>query len=199
METMSDLDFAVFALNRMCRPADLETKVSIHYTDELEEMENKEEITWIVSAQSTKQKELLLRHNNEIPIFVDGPNFCWVKSKMVEYYLMKTDPLEETKEKLKKIKEFDEEDMTKTYNVYTDPFNSKAIANKKPELSVHELEDGNIYAVCCTGTQSKTSLYNWTKFLELENKSLRDKLIVFRIKEKSTFLANPEMTNKDQA
>ena len=75
METMSDLDFAVFALNRMCRPADLETKVGIHYTDELEEMENKEEITWIVSAQSTKQKELLLRHNNEIPIFVDGPNF----------------------------------------------------------------------------------------------------------------------------
>jgi signaling intermediate in Toll pathway protein len=112
---------------------------------------------------------------------------------------MKTDPLEGTKEKLKKIKEFDEEDMTKTYNVFTDPFNSKAIANKKPELSVHELEDGNIYAVCCTGTQSKTSLYNWTKFLELENKSLRDKLIVFRIKEKSTFLANPEMTNKDQA
>ena len=198
MENMSDLDFAVFALNRMCKPADLETKVSLHYTDELGEIENSEEITWIVSAQSRKQKELLLKHDNKIPIFVDGPNFCWVKSKMVEYYLMKTDPLEETKEKIKKIKEYDEDDLAKAYNVFTDPFNSKAVANKKPELSVHELVEGNIYAICCTGTQTKTSLYNWTKFLELENKTLREKLILFRIKEKSTFLTNPEIANKGQ-
>ena len=198
MESMSDLDYAVFALNRMCKPADVETKVNIHYTDELGEIDNKDEITWIVSAQSTKQKELLLEHDNKIPIFVDGPNFCWVKSKMIEYYLMKTDPLNSTKEKLKIIKEYDEDDLTKAYDMFSDPFNSKALANKKPELSVHELIDGNIYAICCTGTQSKTSLYNWTKFLELENKTLRDKLIVFRIQEKSNFLTNPEKNKNSQ-
>ena len=48
---------------------------------------------------------------------------------------MKTDPLEETKEKLIKIKEFDDDDLTKTYNIFTDSFNSKALSNKKPELS----------------------------------------------------------------
>ena len=104
MENMIDSDFAVFALNRMCKPADsglfyvlwnnfqikkfkkgfLETKVTVHYTDELEDMENKDEVTWIVSAQSSKQKSLLRKHKQEIPIFVEGPYYCWIISKMVE-------------------------------------------------------------------------------------------------------------------
>ena len=195
---MIDLDFAVFALDRMCKTADVETKITIHYTDDLKEKENDDEQTWIVSAQSSKQKELLRKHDKAIPIFVDGPNICWVRSKMVEYYIMKTDPLEETKEKLKKIQEFDDYDFKNVYTVFEDPFKTQVLANRKPELSAHELPDGNIYAMCCTGTQTKTSLYNWTKLLELENESLHDKLVVFRIKDKPTFLVNTTDTNSQK-
>ncbi len=195
---MLDIDLALFALDRMCKPADFETKIRVHYTDDLKEMESENEKTWIVSAQSSKQKDLLQKHNPIIPIFVDGPIICWVRSKMVEYYVMKTDTLDETKEKLKKLKEFDDYDFKNAFTVFEDPFNTKAVATRKPEMSVHELPDGNIYAICCTGTQTKTSLYNWMKLLELENDSLRNKLVVFRIKEKSSFLTNPENETQEK-
>ena len=185
---MLDLDYAIFALKRMCTPVDLETKIKVHYTDDLKDLETNEEKTWIVMAQSSKQKELLYHHKKEVPIFVEGPCFCWIGKKMVEYYIMKTDPLEETKDKLKKIKDFDEDDVTKFYNMYEDPFNSKSLVNKKPDLSAHELPDGTIFAMCCTGTQTKASLYNWTKFLEIDNPSLKEKLIVYRVKEKPNYM-----------
>ena len=193
---MLDLDYAIFALNRMCIPVDYETKVKIHYTDELKDLETNEEKTWIVMAQSTKQKELLHNHKKEIPIFVEGPYLCWIRKKMVEYYVMKTDPLEDTKEKLKQIKEVDDDDVTKLYNMFEDPFNSKSLVNKLPELSAHEQADGTIFAMCCTGTQTKASLYNWTKFLEIDNPSLKEKLVVYRVREKPNYVID---LNKEPA
>jgi hypothetical protein len=60
----------------MCVKVDPETKITAFYTKELE---NHTEDTWILSAQCTKQKELLDKHKKEIPLFVEGPNFTWVK------------------------------------------------------------------------------------------------------------------------
>ncbi len=54
---------------RMCVTVDKETKIKKLDSSDIEsDVEN----TWILSAQSSKQKDLLKIHNKEIPIFVEG-------------------------------------------------------------------------------------------------------------------------------
>lgn len=184
------MELAIAALERMTMSADKSTKITVNHTNELESKDQNEEKTWIITAQSVKQMQLLDAHKKEVPIFVEGPHFCWIRDKMVEYFLMKSDPLEETKQKMKQIAEYDSDDLTKMYNMFADPSKQVDSATAKtPELSVHEQTDGNIYAVCCTGTRTKSSLYTWTKFLEMQNNKLKDYIIVYRYKEKINLLA----------
>lgn len=175
----------------MCMSADNDMKININFTEELKDLDENNENTWIVTAQSNKQIELLQAHKKDVPVFVDGPYFTWVRSKMVEYFIMKSDPLAETLEKIKKIEELDDDNFADLYNVFDDPFKSKN-SNKRPELSVHELSDGNVYALCCTGTGSKNSLYSWTKLLEKNGNLLKKFLIVFRDKQKPNYLVDLE-------
>lgn len=180
---------AKFALERMCVSVDAETKITHFKTNELE---NDLENTWILSAQGTKQKELLKSHQKEVPIFVEGPNFTWVRSKLVNYYVLKTDPLTSIQETAKKIKTYNDNDFTNVYNLFGDPFKKENKVNKKPELSAHEQLDGIIYGVCCTGNNSKQSVIDWTKFLLKNNPSLERYVLVYRLKDKPGFLAKIE-------
>ena len=75
------------------------------------------------------------------------------------------------------------------YNIFDDPFKQSNQLNKKPELSVHEQKDGVIYGVCCTGTNTKQSVIDWTKFLAETNPNLEKYVIVYRIKDKPGYLA----------
>jgi evolutionarily conserved signaling intermediate in Toll pathway len=179
----------------MCYSADPSTKIELTYTNE-DELSSKK--SWILSAQSPKQQEILFKHNKSIPMFVEGPNYTWLKSKMIKYFVLKTDPLEETAITLKKIKEYDDYDLKNFYNMFEDPSNNKTLVNKKPELSVHETIEGNIYAVCCTETSTKESVYNWTKFLEEKNQFLKDFLIVFRMKTTPSYLVNLKNDNDQE-
>lgn len=110
-ENMKDIELAFVALERMTKYADFQTSLFINHTEQLKELNNNNdnnnkdidnvgnsEDTWIITAQSPKQQDLLKKHKKEIPIFVDGPYICWVRSKMVEYFVMKTDTLPETTE-----------------------------------------------------------------------------------------------------
>ena len=164
----------------MCLAADKQFKIAEHYTKDLE---NQIEDTWVLSAQSVKQRELLVKHKKEHAIFVEGPHLTWIRGKMVNYFIMKTDPLPEIKEKMKQIESFEEDDLKNVHNIFSDPFNKDFAKNKKPELTIHEQSDGVIYALCCTGTSSKQSVLNWTKFLEESNQCLKDYVVLFRIKE----------------
>lgn len=177
----------------MSLSADNDTRVLTRFTSDLDDI-NKEKFddTWIVTAQSQKQIELLKKHKKETPIFVEGPFVSWIRSKMVEYFVMKTDPDPEILEKMKHNENFDnnEENLKNLYNVFSDPFEQNKAVNKKFDLSVHELPDGTIFAMCCTGTGTKTSLYCWTKILEKQIEELKDFVIVFKIKPKSSFLVD---------
>ena len=107
----------------MCMTADNETEITINYSDELKEVDSNSENTWIITAQSKKQIDLLSEHKKSVPIFVDGPYNTWIRSKMVEYFIMRTDPLADTLEKMKKIQEMEEkeessEDFKNMYNMF---------------------------------------------------------------------------------
>ena len=100
----------------MCATVDSETKIKVDLTKDLEKiMDNRNEEllqhehTWIATAQSKKQIELIGEHKKSLPIFIEGPSYTYVRSKLVEYYVMKTDPLEEILQKANEIEEFDTE------------------------------------------------------------------------------------------
>lgn len=42
----------------------------------------------------------------------------------------------------------------------------KEVVVKKPLRSIHQQDDGTIYAICATGTSTKDSLLSWVRLLE---------------------------------
>lgn len=42
----------------------------------------------------------------------------------------------------------------------------KEIVVKKPKRSIHQQDDGTIYAICATGTSTKDTLLSWIRLLE---------------------------------
>ncbi len=193
LEGLSDFEIALAAIERITKCADRETKISAHYS---KEFENDAKDTWILSAQSTKQKELLKVHKKETPIFVEGPNFTWIRNKLVNYYVMKTDPLPETIKAHQDAANRNGDDFKEMHNLFSDPFKKNLNRNKNSEPSVHEQLDGIIYGVCVTETSSKISVNNWTKILEEDNRSLKEFVVVYRIKEKPGYIVVQD--NKDQ-
>ncbi|CAF0705802.1 unnamed protein product [Brachionus calyciflorus] len=200
LENMKDIEIAFAALERMCMSADNATRIEAYFTDDLEEKtKDNFESTWIVTAQSQKQAELLKDHKKSIPIFVEGPFITWIRSKMVEYFVMKTDPDPEIIEKIKQNENYDDLDQNfkNLHNMFNDPFRDEFSKNKKSDLSVHELTDGTIFALCCTGTGTKTSLFYWTKILEKQISELKDFIIVYKIKPKPSFLVDLDKLKND--
>lgn len=171
----------------MCLSVDNGMKITTEYTDILnEEREPSDDSKWIVTAQSPTQIDLLKAHKKSIPIFVEGPQYTWLRSKMVEYFVMRTDPLPDTLEKIKIIKSANEDDVTNLPNAFDDPFKKSTSLVKIPQLTVHELVEGTIYAMCVTESSSKSSLYNWTKLLEKKIECLKDFVVVYKVR----FLSN---------
>jgi signaling intermediate in Toll pathway protein len=193
---MNDLELALIALDRMCLSVDPEIKIIIDQTKDYEIKDNEDENgsqedhTWIATAQGSKQLELLSELEEVTPLYVEGPHFVWVRSKMVQYFVIKTDPLPKVSMKIKQLEAYDEDNVTNLHNPFANPFKKENKTNKKPELSPYEMTDGVVYAVCCTGTSSKRSLYYWTKILEQKAPVLKKTPIVFRIKSKSTDLSD---------
>lgn len=50
------------------------------------------EDTWVVSAQSPKQKELLNEHDVKEPIYVEGAFRVWIKNQPVNYFVLRGNP-----------------------------------------------------------------------------------------------------------
>lgn len=57
------------------------------------------------------------------------------------------------------------------------------IAVKKPKRSIHQQDDGTIYAICATGTSTKDSLLSWIRLLEINgNSSLSHIPVLFKFR-----------------
>lgn len=44
----------------------------------------------------------------------------------------------------------------------------KELDVQKPKRSIHQQDDGTIYAICATGTSTKDSLLSWIRLLEVK-------------------------------
>jgi len=166
-------DLAMLAVERMCS-VDLQSKINVYRTSDVE---SSIDDTWIVSGQSPEQKELLNKHKKEFAVYIEGPFLIWLRNKSINYFILRGDSPE--------CKDQDDDDIDDVSNIgvpffgFGQPKRSK-LALKK---SVHEQEDGIIYAVCCTGVSTKDSLLSWVRLLEKDgNPNIANLAILFKFK-----------------
>ncbi|KAK7872663.1 hypothetical protein R5R35_002658 [Gryllus longicercus] len=163
-------ELSMMAIKRISS-VDVETKVAVYQAEDIPESLDK---TWIISAQSPRQKELLAQNPENSPIYVEGAFRIWLRNAQVNYFILRSDyhhTYEEEKE--------DEDDVSRLEVPLVNQPTSKIV--QAP--SVHEQEDGTILAVCATGTSSRDSLLSWIRLLERDgNPSLSRMPILFTSK-----------------
>lgn len=68
---------------------------------ETKDLEESIEDTWIISAMSPVQKDLIVRHlelRKDLPMYVEGPFKIWVADQSVDYFILRADPIKTTYE-----------------------------------------------------------------------------------------------------
>lgn len=165
------LELAKLAIQRMAS-VDLNSALTVYKTSEIEESIDD---TWIVSAQSPIQQELLENHDAKKPVYVEGSFKIWIKTVPVNYFILRTDaPV------VRVTKKEDEDDVS---NLRVPFFNmSQPPSSVVKQPSVHEQDDGTILAICATGTSSRDSLLSWIRHLEKSNPALSKAYVVFTLK-----------------
>lgn len=154
------LELAKMAVERMCS-VDLLSQITLFDTENVPDAIDH---TWIVSGQSSEQQELLARHQQK-PVFIEGPFVIWLRNRSINYFLLKSESNPPAPK--------DEEDLDDVRNIRI-PFvgigmsHSEAPPKNKVALqrSIHEQDDGTIFAICCTGSSTKDSLLSWVRLLE---------------------------------
>lgn len=161
-------DPRVLARLAMSKMASADVRSTI--TDfETRDVEDAIEDTWIVSAMSGSQEELLRTHPPDTPIFVEGPYTVWVADQCIDYFVLKGAPKERQNVK---------EDPDDVSNIRI-PFWDKKELILAP--MVHEQDDGTYFAMCATGTSTKDSLLSWIRCLQKKNPSLTVIPVVFKL------------------
>ncbi|KAI4495472.1 hypothetical protein M0802_008686 [Mischocyttarus mexicanus] len=144
------------------------------FISEFETVDLKDSIedTWIISAISRIQKDLLIEHSKlrkGIAIYVEGPFKIWIADQSVDYFVLKADPIKRT------VKYQDPDDVR---NISIPFWKTREIA---VEPTVHDQEDGVYFAVCATGTSSKDSALSWIRFLQKDNPILKEIPILIKL------------------
>ncbi|XP_061181128.1 evolutionarily conserved signaling intermediate in Toll pathway, mitochondrial-like [Saccostrea echinata] len=180
------IQLAVLALKRMS--FDLETKITVVNDSKESEISATRSGKFIASAQSPKQRELLSRHPSSKPIIVEGEHYVYLRKVCQKVFFLKTDPEEEiTGEDPDYYKALKEEDVEDMFN-FTTPLSGEEQTALVPKKSVHEQEDGTVYAMCITSDSSKESLQDWIQFLQTTNSALEHIPVLFRIKDADSLL-----------
>ncbi|XP_067005187.2 evolutionarily conserved signaling intermediate in Toll pathway, mitochondrial [Anabrus simplex] len=163
-------ELAKLALERMSS-VDLQSKVTVYQTADIADSLDK---TWIVSAQSPVQQNLLETHPRDAPLYVEGAFRIWLRNESVHYFILRADPRPRPQPPPVDI---------------DDVSNIKIPLQNEPESemalppSVHEQDDGIIVAMCATGTSSRDSLLSWIRLLERnDNPSLAQIPVLFTLK-----------------
>lgn len=152
---------------------DILSVISEVETKDIEDAEEHVENTWIISAISINQKDLLVRHsrlNKNKPIYVEGPFKVWVADQSVDYFVLRGNPEQTIEEK--------EEDIFDITNIPLPFWKTKKIILKP---TVHQQEDGIYFAVCATGTSNKDSAASWIRYLQKENPVLKEIPILIKL------------------
>ncbi|XP_071570270.1 evolutionarily conserved signaling intermediate in Toll pathway, mitochondrial [Temnothorax nylanderi] len=133
------------------------------------DVEDAIEDTWIVSAMSSMQEELLQMQPRDIPIFVEGPYTVWVADQCIDYFVLKGAAKER-----KNVRE-NPDDVS---NIRIPFWDKKEVALAP---TVHEQDDGTYFAMCATGTSTKDSLLSWIRCLQEKNPILTVVPVVFKL------------------
>ena len=171
-----DLSLALLALKRMA--VDRENKISVWNSAE-QDPEAKED-TFIASAQSVTQQNLIKKHSPSKPLFVEGGYPCWLRHKSATYFILRADPDLELLASLRQAEKDLETDanLFDWKNFWEDEEGGKLV----PLRSVHEQDDGTVLAMVITGTGTKDSLVTWIRCLQQANPSLEQIPVVFRLR-----------------
>jgi signaling intermediate in Toll pathway protein len=164
-------------MERMCS-VDLQSSINIYNTKEVEDAIDD---TWIVSGQSPLQQELLAKHDRKVGLFIEGPFNIWIRYKCISYFVLRSEPPENYPERNEDIEIDDVSDIDIPI------FSLGKVKQKKNKValkrSVHEQEDGTLYAICCTGCSSKDSLLSWIRLLEKNgNPQLSELVVLFKFR-----------------
>lgn len=165
------LEIAKLAIARISS-VDLNSEVTVFNTADIQDSVDD---TWITSAQSPVQINLLNDHDLLKPIYVEGAFRIWIRNVPVNYFILRTD-VPDFKQEEKK----DEDDVSNLAISSILNMSEPKLVTKVP--TVYEQEDGIILAVCATGTSSRDSLLSWIRHLENNNPILGKAVIVFSSK-----------------
>lgn len=190
------LELAKMAVERMCT-VDLLSQVDVLETKEVSDAVDQ---TWIVSGMSSEQSQLLREHNKTKAVYIEGPFLIWLRNRSINYFTLRADADRE----LLKTFEVDEGDpdgkslfelydsLRKTISqLLTDvskirvPFFGKPLKETRiaKKRSVHQQDDGTIFAICATGTSTKDSLLSWIRLLEARGNSVLGEIpILFKFR-----------------
>ncbi|XP_005091035.1 evolutionarily conserved signaling intermediate in Toll pathway, mitochondrial [Aplysia californica] len=171
----NDEELALIALRRMC--VDKETRYTVWKTAE-EELECEED-TFVASAQSPTQQELLRKHKSEQPVFVEGPYPVYLRTHRLQYFLLRAEP--NINALMKQMQLEKEAENDENLFEWTNFFEEEDCRELQPVLSVHEQEDSTVLALAVTGSSSKTSLVSWVRLLQRSNPSLARTPVLFKL------------------
>lgn len=192
-----EFELAKLAVERMCS-VDLQSKISIFHTSDVESAIDD---TWIVSGQSLIQQELLAKHNRQKGLYIQGPFKIWLRYKCMNYFILRGDSPENFVES-----NADEIEIDDVSDIDVPIFSLGQVKPKKNKIalirSVHEQKDGTVYAICCTGQQTKDALLSWLRLLEKNgNPCLENLIVLFKLatasSETELVLQTKEPTTKE--
>lgn len=174
------LTMAKLAVERMCT-VDARSQITTFDTNDVKDALDK---TWIVSGMSPDQGLLLKDHPRNKALYIEGPFLIWLRNRSINYFTLRADT---DIEFLKTLSDQtnDEDDVTHI-NV---PLFGRPSLNKQYQVgkvrSVHQQDDGTIFAICATGTSTKDSLLSWIRLLEANgNPCLSEIPVLFRFHSK---------------
>ncbi|RWS30520.1 evolutionarily conserved signaling intermediate in Toll pathway-like isoform X2 [Leptotrombidium deliense] len=174
-------ELAKIAITRMS--LDLQAEITAFSTDKIEDCIDK---TWIISSQSPSQKEILNNLKERAAVYVYGPFTVWLKYKSISYFVLRASPSSSEE----KFVHENDDDPLDVYdlrlNVYGGKSAKEVLSHQK---KIHEQPEGNILAICATGTSSRDSVLSWIRILETFNHNLSRLQVVFTSKGSVTDVA----------
>ncbi|XP_001989601.2 evolutionarily conserved signaling intermediate in Toll pathway, mitochondrial [Drosophila grimshawi] len=170
------LEIAKLAVERMCT-VDLRSKIDVFETREIKDSLDD---TWIVSGMSPEQSKLLREHSRQKALYIEGPFNIWIRNRRINYFTLRADADAQFLAQLDE-RQVDDDDVTQIGV----PFFGRAPPRRHNQLgklrSVHQQDDGTIFAICATGTSTKDSLLSWIRLLEARGyASLGEIPVLFR-------------------
>nr|CAG4651881.1 EOG090X07J4 [Triops cancriformis] len=166
------LELAKLAIQRISS-VDLQSKVEIFQASELPDAVDP---TWIVSAQSPTQRQLIESYPADKAVYVEGAFTIWLRRSSVSYFVLRGEPSPPPTPASQTTFDPDDVSQLKSWILGEEPQPHKDII---PALSVHEQDDGIILAVAATGTSSRDSVLSWVRFLERQNPRLASLPVLF--------------------